>query len=158
MIKLYSIDKKKLSEDKLTMATPSFIFLDMTESAIQSIHVVEDDETGRIDLVSLSEYGTHDRIDDILKFNGISNPFSIKEGDVLLIPNQDSGKKKWKLMLNATYKNPIREQFINTKRLPVKDANRIKYLSKKYNKEILPPNILRSGETNIDVSNGQVKI
>lgn len=158
MIKLYSIDKKKLSENKLTMATPSFIFLDMSESAIQSIHVVEDDETGRIDLVSLSEYGTHDRIDDILKFNGISNPFSIKEGDVLLIPKQDYGKKKWKLMLNATYKNPIREQFINTKRLPVKDANRIEYLSRKYNREILPPNILRSGETNIDVSNGQVKI
>tara|TARA_B100000768_G_scaffold97606_1_gene91031 strand:- start:7242 stop:7718 length:477 start_codon:yes stop_codon:yes gene_type:complete len=157
MIKLYSIDKKKLSENKLSMAPPSFIFLDMTESAVQSIHVVEEDETGRIDLVSLSEYGTHDEIDKILKFNGISNPFSIKEGDVLLIPKHDAGKKTWKLMLNSTYKNPIREQFINTKRLPVKDANRIAYLSKKYNKEILPPNIIRSGEQNIDVSNGKIK-
>jgi hypothetical protein len=156
-MKLYSIDKKEISEGKLTMSTPSFIFLEMAESSVQSVHVVENDETCRIDLVSLSEYGTHDHVDAILKFNGISNPFSITEGDVLLIPKIDVAKKKWKLTLNKNYKNPIRYQFINTKRLPVKDANRIKYLSKKYNKEILPPNILQSGQTNIEVTNGEIR-
>lgn len=157
-MKLYTIDKKKVSEDKLTMSTPSFIFLEIEESSVQGIHIVESDETCRIDLVSLSEYGTHDHIDAILKFNGISNPFSITEGDILYIPNVDIGKKKWKLTLNKKFKNPIRDQFINTKRLPVKDANRIKYLTKKYNKEILPPNILKSGETNIEVTNGEIRI
>jgi hypothetical protein len=156
-MKLYSIDNKEIFEGKLTMSTPSFIFLEMAESSVQSVHVVESDETCRIDLVSLSEYGTHDHVDAILKFNGISNPFSIIEGDVLLIPKIDVAKKKWKLTLNKKYKNPIRDQFINTKRLPVKDANRIKYLSKKYNKEILPPNILQSGQTNIEVTNGEIR-
>jgi hypothetical protein len=157
-MKLYSIDKKQISEGKLTMAVPTFIFMEMAESSVQGVHIVEDDESCRVDLVSLSEYGTHDHVDAILKFNGISNPFSIKEGDVLYIPKIDVAKKKWKLTLNKTYKNPIREQFINTKRMPVKDANRIEYLSKKYNKEILPPNILRSGQTNIDVTNGEIRI
>lgn len=158
-MKLYTIDNKKISDDKLTMASPSFLFLEIGESSIQSMHVVEADETCRIDLVSLSEYGTHDHIDAILKFNGISNPFSITEGDILFIPNIDISKKKWKLNLNdIKAKNPIREQFINTKRLPVKDANRIEYLAKKYNKEILPPNILQSGQTNITVGNGEITI
>lgn len=155
-MKIYSIDKKKLVDNKLSMSTPTLIFADSTK--VQEVHVVSNDETGRIDLVSLSEYGTHDYIDIILKFNGISNPFSIIEGDVLYIPPRDYGKKKWKLTLNKDEKNPIRDQFINTKRLPVKDANRIEYLSKKYNKEILPPNILKTGETNIEVSNGEIRI
>lgn len=157
-MKLYSIDKKQIADDKLTMSTPTFIFLEQEESSVQGVHVVENDETCRIDLVSLSEYGSHDHADAILKFNGISNPFSIKEGDVLFIPKRDIAKKKFKLTLNKNYKNPIRDQFINTKRLPVKDANRIEYLSKKYNKEILPPNILQSGEENIEVTNGEIRI
>lgn len=157
-MKLYSIDKKQIADGKLTMSTPTFIFLEKEESSVQGVHVVENDEACRIDLVSLSEYGTHDHVDAILKFNGISNPFSIKEGDVLFIPKIDIGKKKFKLTLNKNYKNPIRDQFINTKRLPVKDANRIEYLSKKYNKEILPPNILQSGEENIEVTNGEIRI
>jgi len=157
-MKLYSIDKKQIADDKLTMSTPTFIFLEQEESSVQGVHVVENDETCRIDLVSLSEYGTHDHVDSILKFNGISNPFSIKEGDVLFIPKIDIAKKKFKLTLNKNYKNPIRDQFINTKRLPVRDANRIEYLSKKYNKEILPPNILQSGEENIEVTNGEIRI
>tara|TARA_B100000768_G_C11281893_1_gene379109 strand:- start:2808 stop:3281 length:474 start_codon:yes stop_codon:yes gene_type:complete len=157
-MKLYSVDKKQIADGKLTMSTPTFIFLEQEESSVQGVHVVENDETCRIDLVSLSEYGTHDHVDAILKFNGISNPFSIKEGDVLYIPKIDIAKKKFKLTLNKNYKNPIRDQFINTKRLPVKDANRIEYLSKKYNKEILPPNILQSGQENIEVTNGEIRI
>jgi hypothetical protein len=157
-MKLYSVDKKQIADGKLTMSTPTFIFLEQEESSVQGIHIVESDETCRIDLVSLNEYGTHDHADAILKFNGISNPFSIKEGDVLFIPKRDISKKKFKLTLNKNYKNPIRDQFINTKRLPVKDANRIEYLSKKYNKEILPPNILQSGKENIEVTNGEIRI
>lgn len=155
-MKIYSIDKKKVLDNKLSMSNPTLLFSDTIQP--QSTHEVTSDETGRIDLISLSEYGTHDYVDIILKFNGISNPFSIIEGDLLYIPPRDFGKKKWKLTLNKDEKNPIRDQFINTKRLPVKDANRIKYLTMKYNKEILPPNILKTGETNIEVSNGEIKI
>lgn len=155
-MKIYTIDKKKVLDNKLSISTPTLLFSDSVQ--VQAVHEVSADETGRIDLVSLSEYGTHDYTDIILKFNGISNPFSITEGDVLYIPPRDFGKKKWKLTLNKDEKNPIREQFINTKRLPVKDANRIEYLSKKYNKEILPPNILQTGETNITVANGEILI
>lgn len=155
---IYTLEKKKLSEGKLNMTSPSLLFLEMETRPEMDIHIVEADEVGRIDLVSIAAYGGHDYVDYILKFNGISNPFSITEGDELVIPPLDGGKKKFKLSIESSDKNPIRDQFINTKRLPVKDANRIKYLTKKYNKEILPPNILKTGETNIEVSNGKIKV
>ena len=85
-MKLYSIDKKQISEGKLTMAVPTFIFMEMAESSVQGVHIVEDDESCRIDLVSLSEYGTHDHVDAILKFNGISNPFSLRYSTISTLP------------------------------------------------------------------------
>lgn len=157
-MKIYTLENKNLSEGKLNMSEPSLLFLEMEARPEYEVHEVTADEVGRIDLISISEYGSHDYVDYILKFNGISNPFSINAGDMLTIPSLDSGKKIFKLSIESSDKNPIRDQFINTKRLPVKDANRIKYLSKKYNKEILPPNILRTGETNITVSNGEIRI
>ena len=155
---IYTLNKKGIVGDKLNMSSPTLLFLEMEPRPEMSVHEVTADEIGRIDLVSISEYGGADYVDYILKFNGISNPFSITEGDKLIIPPLDGGKKKFKLSIESSEKNPIRDQFINTKRLPVKDANRIKYLSKKYNKEILPPNILRTGETNITVTNGEIRI
>lgn len=157
-MKIYTLENKVLSEGKLNMSKPSLLFLEMETRPEMAIHEVTADEIGRIDLVSISEYGSHDYVDYILKFNGISNPFSITEGDMLTIPPLDGGKKKFKLSIESSDKNPIRDQFINTKRLPVKDANRIKYLTKKYNKEILPPNLLQTGETNIEVTNGEIRI
>ena len=43
----------------------------------------------RPDLVSLYEYGTTDQTEYILKYSGISNPFTLAEGDYLRIPNED---------------------------------------------------------------------
>lgn len=157
-MKIYTLEKKKVNEDKLSVCSPTLLFMEMDKSTATSIHIVTENEIGRIDIVSRSEYGSHDHVDHILKFNGISNPFSITEGDILYIPSLDSGKKQWKIVTEGPGQNPIRDQFINTKRLPVKDANRIQYLSKKYNKKILPPNILQEGEENISIKNGKITI
>lgn len=43
----------------------------------------------RPDLVSQSVYGSDRRCEYILKFAGISNPFTLCDDDVLLIPNED---------------------------------------------------------------------
>ncbi|BBI90637.1 hypothetical protein HYO65_gp245 [Tenacibaculum phage PTm1] len=43
-----------------------------------------------IDLISKVAYGTNEAIDILCKFNGISNPLSIKAGDVIFIPNLNS--------------------------------------------------------------------
>ena len=60
-------------------------------------------------------------------------------------------------VLSSTNEPSIRDQFVDTKRLPVKDAKRIEYLQRKAAqkpngaKQILPPNILKEGDTNIKI-------
>ena len=81
-MKIYTIDKKKVLDNKLSISTPTLLFSDSVQ--VQAVHEVSADETGRIDLVSLSEYGTHDYTDIILKFNGISNPFSLLFSGLIL--------------------------------------------------------------------------
>ena len=55
----------------------------------------------------------------------------------------------------------IKDQFISSKRLTVKDVKRAEYLKKKADqkqngsKQILPPNILKDGDKNIDI-NGDI--
>ena len=44
----------------------------------------------RIDLVSLAAYGTDEYADILLKYNGISNPFTLNTDDILLVPTLDT--------------------------------------------------------------------
>lgn len=43
----------------------------------------------RPDIVALSEYGSTEYTEYILKYSGISNPFTLDEDDILLIPDED---------------------------------------------------------------------
>lgn len=47
----------------------------------------------RPDLVSIATYGSSDNTEFILKYSGISNPFSIERDDVLMIPQEDEAEK-----------------------------------------------------------------
>lgn len=40
----------------------------------------------RPDLISLKKYGTDNYVDIICKLNGISNPFELNEGDLIILP------------------------------------------------------------------------
>ena len=140
------------------------MFLKTNETIAE--HIVTEDQVGRIDLISLLYYRSADYCDYILKWNGVSNPFSIKFGDVLNIPNHREALSIIKeiKVLNTSNEPSIRDQFVDTKRLPVKDAKRIEYLQRKASqktngaKQILPPNILKEGDTNIKIGNGQIVI
>jgi hypothetical protein len=166
-----TLNNKKIVNGKVKFAKPTLVFLDTNETIEE--HIVTEDQVGRIDLISLLYYRSANYCDYILKWNGISNPFSIKFGDVLNIPNNREALKVVKEikvlnsstgLTNASNEASIRDQFIDTKRLPVKDAKRIEYLQRKANqkpngaKQILPPNILKEGETNIKIGNGQIVI
>ena len=58
----------------------------------------------------------------------------------------------------------IKDQFIDSKRLTIKDISRAEYLKKKASqkengsKQILPPNILKDGDTNIDINGNTIII
>lgn len=159
-----TLNNKKLVDGKYKFTKPTLVFLETNETIEE--HIVTEDQVGRIDLISLLYYRNANYCDYILKWNGISNPFSIKFGDILKIPNHREALKTVKeiKLFNSTNEPSIRDQFIDTKRLPVKDAKRIEYLQRKAAqkpngaKQILPPNILKEGDTNIKIGNGQIRI
>jgi hypothetical protein len=159
-----TLNNKKIVDGRFKFTKPTLIFLETNETIDE--HIVTEDQVGRIDLISLLYYRNANYCDYILKWNGISNPFSIKFGDVLNIPNHREALKIIKeiKVLSSTNEPSIRDQFVDTKRLPVKDANRIEYLQRKAAqkpngaKQILPPNILKEGDINIKIGNGQIRI
>ena len=72
-------------------------------------------------------------------------------------------QKTWKKPgVGVTDSNVVRDRFIETKRLPIKDQNRLEYLKRKAAlkpngaKEILPPNVLPSDKQNVIIENGQL--
>lgn len=161
-----SINSKKVLNDKLRMTEPYILF----SEGIRTIatHIVQEDEVGRIDIISRRYFNGDLPSEVILKYNNISNPFSINEGDTILIPELNPSLKKWNTIkeiddINLEIDN-IRGQFIDTKRLSTKDAARIEYLQRKAaklkngSKQILPPNILKTGDTNLTINNGKIKI
>ena len=159
-----TLNNKKIVDGRFKFTKPTLVFLDTNETIAE--HTVTEDQVGRIDLISLRYYRNADYCDYILKWNGISNPFSIKLGDVLNIPNHREALQIVKeiKILNTSNEPSIRDQFVDTKRLPVKDAKRIEYLQRKATqkpngaKQILPPNILKEGDTNIKIGNGKIVI
>lgn len=121
--------------------------------------VVNEFENMRPDLVSERIYGTISKWDLLLKTNGISNPFSVKAGDLLMGMSEAE--------LNSSYSNPLeireREQRDPNEINPVvnprtqKDKNRLENLKKKVKSgAILPPNVNPSGVNNIESKNGKI--
>tara|TARA_R110001592_G_scaffold62377_2_gene190856 strand:- start:6010 stop:6561 length:552 start_codon:yes stop_codon:yes gene_type:complete len=133
---------------KLDMTEPTLIL--KNEVRIRAYHPVSEYEEGRLDLVSLKYYATDTLVDIICKANGISNPFAVPRGTILVIPDKRAATKAYQAP--KTIKNNPRDQFVESKRASQKDKARTEFLknqsSKRANgsKQNLPPNMLKSGE------------
>ena len=79
-----TIDGKKVSYKDLLSHT-----LNDEEAVFEGIEFIRviADYVARPDLISLAVYGTDQYADILCKINGISNPFELNEGMILLIPN-----------------------------------------------------------------------
>ena len=163
-----SLHKKPLDKQDETLpvniARPSLLFKNIDEPQFEE-HIIEEDEVGRMDLIALKFYGNHDHVDTILKFNNIINPFAPVAGDILKIPSRTIATKPFADIAKVDIlDNPVLQQFLDTKRLTKKDANRIEYLKNKAAQKKngsdnpLPPNMLQPGDTNIDIDNGAITI
>jgi len=160
-MKFKSIDNKRSSyDDKIRMTEPTILFGEGVKTI--SEYTVGNSEVCRVDLISQRFYGTPDYSEYILKYNNISNPFSITTGDVLQIPDVLAVLKNFK-PINAIgefedAEPSIKDQFVDTKRLTIKDKKRVEYLKKKAaqkengSKEILPPNFLKKDEKNLTIN------
>ena len=127
--------------------------------------IVSDDLSMRPDLVAKIYFGDSNKLDAILKFNAISNPFSLNEGDILLIPNKDDMKTAFKPKIgknNADAKSDLVKKFFDPEKLSKKDNKRLDYLRAKSERIAngsqtnLPPNFAEPNSKELRVVNGAV--
>ena len=130
--------------------------LESVKDSDYTIKIIDSFEAGRIDLISLSAYGNAEKADLILKFNGISDPFSIAEWESIKIPREDFPFRTLD-RIGEREENVVKQQFVDTKRLSKKDQKRVEALKKKYDKEnVLPPNIIPIGKKTFKFGAGEV--
>ncbi len=146
------------------------VFPDLTRSSIDAdkkgvlrssrTFIVDSDTVMRPDLAAVALYNDQGMLDLLLKYNSISNPFSLYEGQILYAPNSDD--------LNDIIKEPSRINdigeieiqevesiFINPKN--EQDKKRLELL-KKQNKggEVLPSNVNKKEDKNIKIKDGKL--
>jgi hypothetical protein len=132
---------------------------------ITDVGVVTEDLVMRADLFAKIYFRNANRLDYLLKFNGISNPFSIDAGDLILIPSEDSMKAAFKPKTEKdreTSRDEVVKKFFDPNRLNKKDKKRLEYLKKKSaehangSKTNLPPNFAEPGSKELRVVDGKV--
>lgn len=158
--KIFKNKKLNTEGDKINLAQPTMLFrsLDPNEYVMVAKHTVSNDDIVRPDLIAVKHYNSTSGLDIILKFNGISDPFSIMPGETLWIPIDSI--PYYKLETPAMYEdNPIKNQFIQSKRLSTTDKRRLEALKIKYNKEnLLPPNVIPVGRKNYEFDGTNVRL
>ncbi len=119
---------------------------------------VNEYEVMRPDLVSERIYATQDNWDVILKYNGVSNPFSLDFGEMLLAPTFNSVSTLISVPNNVLEKGtePAKknESQLIVPKTP-KDTKRLESIRTKV-PEVVPPNVNLSGSKNIQVIDGEV--
>ena len=122
---------------------------------------VTEDYAMRPDLISFYAFGTDVYTDIILKCNGISNPFSIKEGDVILIPNLANFKYFYKKpKATKSEIEEVKRAFIDNARFSKPTEERLKKLQQLANSKkngsptITPSNKLKPGESAVTTKGG----
>jgi hypothetical protein len=119
---------------------------------------VNEYEVMRPDLISERIYSTQDNWDVILKYNGVSNPFSVDFGEMLLAPAFTSISTLVSPPKDVPEKGsePAKknESSVITPKTP-KDKQRLESIRTKVS-EIVPPNVNLTGAKNVQVINGEV--
>jgi hypothetical protein len=132
---------------------------------VQSTGVVSSDFVMRADLIAKVYFRNANKLDYLLKFNGISNPFSLNENDIVLIPDMDEMKlalKPKKAKDSTATKDAIIKKFFDPNRLSKTDKKRLDYLAEKSaslpngSKTNLPPNFSEPGSKELKVVDGKV--
>lgn len=120
--------------------------------------VISEYEQMRPDLVSERLYATQDNWEILLKFNGISNPFSLDTGEVILAPPYTEIQKMIvppKLVAEKGTEPAKKNEDATIKPKSAKDKQRLESLRSKVS-EVLPPNVNLTGVKNVKVVDGRV--
>ena len=147
--------------------------IDLTQSSLNDMGLVTADDytivtdkfAMRPDKVALSVYSDDNNFDYILKYNGVSNPLSVYEGQILLIPNKEEMSKKISTpesqnkigqSQNSPTDTSSTENDFNKAKTEA-DKKRAEFLKKKFNvNNLAPANVNANGEENIKFVDGKI--
>jgi hypothetical protein len=169
---LNSLDKKPIVK-----RPDGLLIRDLTQSMFDlqsggyvnlSVYRVPREYVMRPDLLSQASYNNTIYAEYILKYNGISNPFSINEGQIIIIPNLDNVKEVTKDRSDDGEDSDAKRirnsyKYIDPTKVPkrdmdVEDFDKRNLTGKDAQLQdgALPPNIAQEGENGIVVRNGRV--
>lgn len=148
----------KENGDKVYDLISSSFKFDNTTGAAEGFCIVREDEEMRPDLVANRVYNNQLLWELLLKYNGISNPLSIKRGQVLLAPPYKDlerliGVPKQIVEKGVERLNNLENQLLSPKSR--EDENRIKALKQNV-RELVPPNVNTKGNKNVKIKDGKV--
>jgi len=161
----FSVDNKPFftrpDGEKIRDLTQSIFDLKNRNYVAYNVYRVPKEYAMRPDLISKSVYNNSMYAEVILKYNGISNPFSINEGDIILIPDLDSAKQKFKTPgvgseIDRAQKIRDSYKYIDPLKKPVKTDNLMKFDERQIPNGALPPNISEEGASPIIRRGGRV--
>ncbi len=122
---------------------------------------VTSDYAMRPDLISFYAFGVDSYADIIMKCNGISNPFAIQEGDVIIIPDLEMFKKFYtKPKPSKKEIEDVKRGYIDKERFSKPTEERLKKLQQLANSKkngsptITPSNKLKPGESAVTTKGG----
>ncbi len=152
----------KSGEGYWDLTAPSFIY--ESDLGVKALHYVMLDQIGRIDKISEIYFGSGEYIDAICVVNNIFNPFSVNEGDILVIPNLSRKDLVYKRPDPASRPNEAQEAYVDTGRQSEKDQSRIQRLIEKAKgsesgvDQPMPPNMLQPGQESKTYEGGKIKL
>jgi hypothetical protein len=163
-IKSLSLKNKLIDENNgenyFDLTAPSFVY--DANAGIKALHYVTIDQVGRIDKISELYFGTSEYVDAICIINNIFNPFSVNEGDFLVIPNLSREDLFYRRPNTISRPNAVQGPYINTDVQSVKDQSRIQRLIEKAKSKKsgvntpLPPNMLQQGQAANKLQGGRI--
>jgi len=129
---------------------------------LRSIAIVTDETEMRPDLVSISYQSDHSYLGSLLKLNNISNPLSVKSGEILAVPTDQMLKDLFTSGQTLTNQRQKAKSFRKELQEKISQVSqeRLDYLNSKNISNLaetpLPPNMLQEGQQQILVEGGRL--
>lgn len=157
LLRVKRVIQNSFGDNIVDLISSTFSF-DKAGTLSDGFIVVKEDEAMRPDLVANRIYADQRNYELLLKYNGISNPFSLDVNEILLAPPFRSLEQMIVAPTIIVEKgieklNTNQDALIQPK--TVKDKNRIDSLKGNV-KEVVPPNVNLTGNRNVKVKDGRV--
>jgi len=168
-----SLDNKPFLSINASAGSSTVIIRDLTQSMFAlnnnsyteySLFKITDEFQMRPNLISQAVYNTTSYAEIILKYNGIGNAFTIKSGDLILVPTLDSVQSNIAIQqgTSTTGGQSIRNayKYIDPTKVPTPNAQVQQFDARQIvssaAQNALPPNIAQPGVTQVTYKNGRV--